>query len=56
MIMFYLLTAVAAFQPVPVRQKRQEQIKAEGDRERGGRKVDIKDKKPHRSGSLDSYR
>lgn len=55
MMMFYLLTAVATFQPVPVRQKRQEQIKAEGDRERGGRKADIKDKKPHRSGSLDSY-
>lgn len=48
-IVFHLLTAVASFQPVPDWEtRRQEQIKPQADKERGGRKADMRDKEPDR--------
>lgn len=48
-IVFHLLTAVATFQPVPDWEaRRREQIKPQADKERGGRKADMRDKEPDR--------
>lgn len=49
LIVFHLLTAVATFQPVPDWEtRRREQIKPQADKERGGRKADMRDKEPDR--------